>query len=102
MSAPRAAEFAGGAFKHLSESVKPADPRSNLRGSSDVLSIVILDIKLYQGVVSVKRALSLAVAILCLVSLAAAQSWFKGSLDDALAKAKTEGKHVLIDFFSYG
>jgi hypothetical protein len=31
---------------------------------------------------------------------ASAQNWFKGSLDDALAKAKSENKKVLIDFFS--
>ncbi len=31
-----------------------------------------------------------------------AQNWFKGSLDQAVAKAKTENKLVIIDFFSAG
>ncbi len=31
---------------------------------------------------------------------ASAQNWFKGSLDQALAKAKSENKKVLVDFFS--
>lgn len=37
-----------------------------------------------------------------LVSMVSAQNWFKGSFNDALAKAKTENKLVLIDFFSDG
>ncbi|HSA96530.1 MAG TPA: hypothetical protein VLJ16_10780 [Acidobacteriota bacterium] len=36
-----------------------------------------------------------------LVSAASAEIWFKGTLDQAVAKAKTEGKLVLIDFYSY-
>ena len=35
-------------------------------------------------------------------SSASAQNWFKGTLDEALAKSKNEGKMVLIDFFSGG
>jgi len=31
---------------------------------------------------------------------AAAQTWLTGSLDEALAKAKTAGKPLLIDFFT--
>ncbi len=30
------------------------------------------------------------------------QNWFKGTLDEAMAKAKTENKKVLVDFFSGG
>ncbi|MBM3311386.1 MAG: DUF945 domain-containing protein [Candidatus Aminicenantes bacterium] len=40
--------------------------------------------------------------VLAFVSAAAAQTaWFQGTLDQAVAKAKTEGKLVLIDFYSY-
>ena len=37
-----------------------------------------------------------------LVSSAVAQNWFKGTFDKALTQAKTEGKMVMIDFFSGG
>jgi hypothetical protein len=40
--------------------------------------------------------------VLVLVSSASAQSWFKGTLDEAIAKSKTENKKVLINFFSGG
>jgi hypothetical protein len=40
--------------------------------------------------------------VLVLASFASAQSWFKGSLDQAVAKAKAENKLVLIDFYSSG
>jgi len=40
--------------------------------------------------------------LLSIASAVSAQAWFKGSLDDAVAKAGTEGKKVLMDFFSYG
>jgi len=44
-----------------------------------------------------------AVLMFCLLATAAfGQSWFQGSFDEALAKAKSEGKLVLIDFFSGG
>jgi hypothetical protein len=49
-----------------------------------------------------KKALSLPALILLLASLAAAQNWFKGNLDGAVAKAKSENKRVLLDFFSGG
>lgn len=49
-----------------------------------------------------KRTAVGLVLLLCLASMVSAQAWFKGSLDDAVAKAGTEGKKVLIDFFSYG
>jgi hypothetical protein len=48
-----------------------------------------------------KKAIALSVVLL-LASMASAQvNWFKGTLDDALAKAKTENKKVLLDFNSY-
>jgi hypothetical protein len=46
-----------------------------------------------------KRLIGLAV-LAAIVSSASAQNWFKGSLDEALAKAKSENKKVLVDFFS--
>ena len=39
--------------------------------------------------------------VLVLASMASAQSWFKGTLDEAVAKAKGDHKLVLIDFYSY-
>jgi hypothetical protein len=47
-----------------------------------------------------KKAL-LLLMVLVLASTATAQNWFKGSLDQAIAKAKIENKLVLIDFYSY-
>jgi hypothetical protein len=49
-----------------------------------------------------KKTLALA-AVLVLASLAVAQNqiWFKGTLDEAFAKAKAENKRVLVDFYSY-
>jgi hypothetical protein len=44
----------------------------------------------------------LALAVLILAVSASAQTWFKGTLDQAVAKAKTEKKLVLIDFYSSG
>jgi len=49
-----------------------------------------------------RKLLALPLLLIFLSSFGAAQSWFQGSLDDAVAKAKTEGKLVLIDFFSDG
>jgi uncharacterized protein YxeA len=48
-----------------------------------------------------KKAL-LALAVLVLTVTASAQTWFKGTLDQAIAKAKTEKKLVLLDFYSSG
>jgi hypothetical protein len=48
-----------------------------------------------------KKAL-LALAVLVLATAASAQTWFKGTLDQAIAKAKTEKKLVLLDFYSSG
>jgi hypothetical protein len=39
--------------------------------------------------------------VLALASMASAQNWFKGTLDQAVAKAKSEHKLVLVDFYSY-
>jgi hypothetical protein len=47
-----------------------------------------------------KKLLALT-SLVILASSASAQVWFKGSLDEALAKAKTENKKVLLDFDSY-
>ncbi len=47
-----------------------------------------------------KRLLALT-SLVIFASSASAQVWFKGSLDEALAKAKTENKKVLLDFDSY-
>ncbi len=49
-----------------------------------------------------KKALAFLVLVFLLASFAAAQNWFKGSLDQAVAKAKSENKKVLLDFFSGG
>ena len=46
-----------------------------------------------------KQLIGLAV-LAAIMSTASAQNWFKGNLDDALTRAKTENKTVLIDFFS--
>jgi hypothetical protein len=51
--------------------------------------------------VTMKKFLSLAL-VLVLASFASAETWFKGSLDQAIAKAKTENKLVLVDFYSSG
>jgi hypothetical protein len=47
-----------------------------------------------------RKYLALLAVVAAVVSTASAQNWFKGSLDDALARAKIENKKVLIDFFS--
>ena len=53
-------------------------------------------------IINVQKRLTGLAVLVALVSTASAQNWFKGSLDDALAKAKTENKKVLVDFFSPG
>jgi len=45
---------------------------------------------------------SILLSLLVLASAASAQNWFQGTLDQAVAKAKSEGKLVLIDFYSGG
>lgn len=51
--------------------------------------------------VSMKKIATLSILLL-FASAAFGQAWFKGTLDDALAKAKSEKKLVLIDFYSSG
>ncbi len=46
-----------------------------------------------------KKIMALA-GVLLIAPIASAQNWFKGTLDEAVAKAKSENKLVLIDFFS--
>jgi hypothetical protein len=49
-----------------------------------------------------KKLFVLSLLLIFLSSFGVAQNWFEGSLDDAVAKAKSENKLVLIDFFSDG
>jgi len=51
-----------------------------------------------------KKSVSLALILLltAFVAGASAETWFKGSLNDAIAKAKAENKLILLDFFSAG
>jgi len=46
-----------------------------------------------------KKALVI-VCLLILPTALAAQTWLTGSVDDALAKAKSQGKLLLLDFFA--
>jgi hypothetical protein len=39
---------------------------------------------------------------LILISAGFPQNWFKGSVDQALAQAKTQNKPLLLDFFAVG
>jgi len=48
-----------------------------------------------------KKAVALPFLLL-LASAASAQNWFTGTLEQAVAKAKTENKLVLVDFYSGG
>ena len=48
-----------------------------------------------------KKLALLSLVVLALVATASAEIWFKGTLDQAVAKAKTERKLVLVDFYSY-
>ena len=50
--------------------------------------------------VAMKKLLT-AFFVLVLASAASAQVFFTGTFDQALAKAKTENKKVLVDFYSY-
>ncbi len=51
---------------------------------------------------NVRCALRVAALALVLASSAAAQTWFTGTVDEAVAKAKAEKKLVLLDFYSGG
>ena len=48
------------------------------------------------------KKILLPFAVLIAVSLAAGQTWFPGPFDQALAKARTEKKLVIVDFYSDG
>jgi hypothetical protein len=48
-----------------------------------------------------KKAFFLS-CVLVLASSASAQNWFQGTLEQAVAKAKTENKLVIVDFYSGG
>jgi hypothetical protein len=48
------------------------------------------------------RKFAAGLLFLLLATAAFGQSWFPGSLDEALAKAQAEGKLVLVNFFSGG
>jgi len=47
-----------------------------------------------------KKAAAFSIMLL-MASLASAQVFFKGTLDEAMAKAKAENKKVILDFTSY-
>jgi hypothetical protein len=49
-----------------------------------------------------RKFASLSFMVILAASTAAGQNWFKGSLDQAVAKAQTENKRVLLDFYSGG
>jgi hypothetical protein len=49
-----------------------------------------------------KKSLIAVFALSLLAGSAAAQVWFKGTVDEAVAKAKAESKLVLVDFYSDG
>jgi len=49
-----------------------------------------------------KKSLVAVLGLTLLAGSAAGQVWFKGTVDEAVGKAKTESKLVLIDFYSDG
>jgi hypothetical protein len=51
---------------------------------------------------AVKKLLFVAAAVAVLAGAASSQVWFKGTVDEAVAKAKAEAKLVLVDFYSDG
>jgi carbohydrate-selective porin OprB len=46
-----------------------------------------------------KKVVMASLALVLAVSAASAQSWLAGPVEDALAKAKAQGKLLLLDFF---
>lgn len=57
----------------------------------------------YRREVKMKKILTLCFLFFLVSSLAVhAQTWLKGSIDDALAKAKAQGKLLLVDFHQVG
>jgi len=51
---------------------------------------------------AMKKSLIAVFALALLAGSAVAQVWFKGTVDEAVAKAKAESKLVLVDFYSDG
>lgn len=49
-----------------------------------------------------KKAVPITLALMFLATAAAAQNWEKGTFEEALAKAQSEKKLVLVDFYSGG
>ena len=49
-----------------------------------------------------KKFVSVSAMVLFMASAAAAQNWFKGSLDEAVVQARAVNKKVLLDFYSGG
>lgn len=49
-----------------------------------------------------KKTLIAAWTLMLLAGSAAGQVWFKGTVDEAVAKAMAEKKLVLVDFYSDG
>jgi len=49
-----------------------------------------------------KKSLVAVLGLTLLAGTAASQVWFKGTVDEAVAKAKAESKLVLVDFYSDG
>ena len=47
-----------------------------------------------------KKAFAFGIVLLLCAALLPAQTWLTGSVDDALAKAKAQGKLLLLDFFA--
>jgi hypothetical protein len=60
--------------------------------------ILLTQIALF-GEGHMKKAFAIA-CFLLLSSLLSAQTWLTGPVDDALAKAKAQGKLLLLDFFA--
>ena len=61
-----------------------------------------MDSRILTAEVTMMRKIAALSFMLVLVASASAQNWFKGTLDEAIAKSKSENKRVLVDFFSGG
>jgi hypothetical protein len=48
------------------------------------------------------KKLAVPMLVLLLVAAASAQTWFPGTVEQAVARAKSENKLVLLDFYSGG
>ena len=49
-----------------------------------------------------KKTLVLIAALVFSVSAASAPNWFKGTLEEAFARAKVQNKPLLLDFYQLG